>query len=247
MENKTHKILSYLPLILFILIETTIFILFSLIDVGVHISLDTTITKYVGMIFIVIFEGHLFKKIRSINLIYMFASILTLGADYCLLVKGEYYELGVSIFICVQIFYCRYLYKINNKENFKIILITYLSIFAILLTAELVLHMFSVLNLLVIIYFPLLITNFIYSLVMTIKHFSIVNLLMTIGLFLFIMCDLNVGLSSIDYIYETNYKLFDFACMSIWFFYFPSQVIMQTSYQLQFKSKDNNEITKPGE
>ena len=187
---------------IFIFVESILYLTFICFDIFTYQK--TIYIKYLGIV--LCFAYCLINNKGILKL----SSLFTLVADYFLLVIDDYYEIGVSVFIIVQIFFCIYLSKIDKVNFIKFLLFRFLIlIVAIILFINNVLHL---LYALVLVYFSNLIISFIESLFTT-------NKLLKIGLLLFICCDICVGLFNLRIAY-------DFASMFMWIFYLPSQVLI---------------------
>ena len=184
---------------LFLITEAAIYVLFILSDLN---NIDSTYLKYAGIILCFLY------CLSQRNIIFSMALLFTSISDYFLLVQDNNYIIGISTFIVVQLIYCYYLYNqlCNTYFPFRLLLFV-ISVIILYLTEYL-----SLLNVLVSFYFINLVFNFICSL-------SDKNLRMfSLGLFLFICCDICVGLH--------NISLNPTAAFLMWVFYLPSQVII---------------------
>lgn len=188
---------------LFLTWEIIIYLSFLIIDL--FRICDSTYLKYLGIISCFIYA--LFSK----SLILSFSFFFTLLADYFLLVRNDYYVVGVSFFIVVQLIYIIYLRSLNIKQNI------YIRIFVPLILSLVVFFVLKeILYSLVIFYFSQMIISLIYCLINK-KH-----KLLIVGLCLFIMCDICVGLYNVANVpVIINYLE--------WFFYLPSQVLIAIS------------------
>lgn len=237
--NKWFKIGKFLYLFLFISLESFIYALFILEDFDFNVDIDPNLYKYEAMILLLIFYFFSFllnllveqidkdhvKEMRYDMIIVGGALIFTLLSDTFLLYFNSYYELGVLSFIVVQVLYfVRMIYGLNfsNKRMYTSICMRVgLSIIAIIVL--LALNYFSFLYSIVAIYFMNIIMNFIDSTISTVKLYGdkrfITSLVFTIGLILFIGCDIFVGISNLS----------SFGSEIIWIFYLPSQILIALS------------------
>ena len=187
---------------IFVIIEFIIYISFIILDL---LKIDSSYIKYIGIIFCLI------NNVLNKNLIISLASLFTLCADYFLLLKNDNYEIGLLFFIIVQLLYLLFIRskKINPLYIFRFIF----SILGILIL-YCVNYMFF-LNILVVFYFINLLFN-------AISSFNNKSKIFSIGLFLFVCCDICVGLHNI-----LNYStLYNFISFMMWVFYLPSQVLI---------------------
>ena len=183
---------------IFILLETIIYITFMYAD---YFNLfDTTVLKYLGIILCLLY-CLLNKKIYGI-----ISFSFTLIADYFLLVKLDNYPLGILSFIVVQIIYAIYTNTLVKKSCLLFRVCVPLLLVLIIKPKDLT-------TTLSLIYFPQLVITALAS----IKYTK--NRLLTIGLILFVGCDICVGLHNLD-LYSKWYAL------GQWFFYLPSQVLI---------------------
>lgn len=195
---------------LFVFIETALYLWF--ISYDVFIFRDSTLIKFAGIIivFAVSFFAH--KTVRQ--KLTIGALFFTLMADLFLLYLNSYYEIGVSLFIVAQILHLVRINYGNRKLYVSVIIRILLSLSCVILLV--VLKMVSLLNILVAVYFPQLVMNFIDSLINS--DWKAGGILYSIGLLFFIGCDVCVGISNLI----TSRP----ASLLIWIFYLPSQVLI---------------------
>lgn len=183
---------------IFIIIETIIYITFMYADY--FNKFDTTILKYFGILLCFIY-CLINRKIYGI-----LSFAFTLIADYFLLVRLDNFPLGISSFIVVQIIYANYTKTLTRKYCLLFRVCVPLLLIIIIKPNDLT-------TTLSLIYFPqLLISAF-----ASIKYTH--NTLLSIGLLLFVGCDICVCLHNLD-LYNKYYAL------GQWFFYLPSQVLI---------------------
>ena len=222
--SKHQKIIFYL----FSIIMSVFYITFIILEYSKP-HLDNTFFKYATVVFsglyvLYQFINSLLKKERIIILSFsLIAIIFTLISDYFLLILDKYYEIGLTTFIIAQILYgVRIHFEYTDKE----ILLTSISIRIISLIASLIylLVQKDLLTSLVIFYSVNHIFNFISSLWIFIKHKDRHMLILAIGFFLFILCDICVGIY--------NLKEISFIIPLMWIFYTPSQYFLSLSTAL---------------
>lgn len=189
---------------LFVFIEIVIYITFLLLDL---LKLNSSYIKYLGILLCFVFTTYNKDRYKSL------AMLFTLLADLFLLIIDKYYEIGLICFVFVQMIYALIIEK-SRKTGLKSILYRVL-IFVLGLLIIIYLRSISVLNILVILYFSNLLVN-------TILSYRCNNVLLAIGLSLFVCCDICVGLHNII---STNI----IATYLMWFFYLPSQVLIVLS------------------
>ena len=217
--NKNKYILIYC----FIAIEAILYLLFLSIDFLNFKIGDSTIYRYITVTITFLFSVIILfinkKENENIidNILLSLALLFTLSADLFLLVIYKYFELGVLLFIIAHLFHFMRIILINKKILYSIILRILIPIIIIIILA--ISKLITSLNVLASIYFAQLIMNFIDNLILYIKLKNYKFLLLTIGFFLFICCDICVGL----------YNLKDIMGEFIWVFYTPSQVFIALS------------------
>ncbi|MDO4940698.1 MAG: hypothetical protein Q4E33_03280 [Erysipelotrichaceae bacterium] len=187
---------------IFIILETIIFLSFIIMDIN---NIDSSYLKYTGIILCFIYN------IVSKNVILSLALLFTLISDYFLLLTNNHILIGLLTFIIVQLLYMYFLStkNINNLYSIRIGLYLLLTIICIILKTNLE-------TILALLYFSSLVMN-------TICSYQNKKLLIySIGLTLFIGCDINVGLHNIMNV-GTIYQI---ATIMMWIFYLPSQVLI---------------------
>lgn len=218
--NKRKWVIASL-LIGFAVIQLALTLLIYFADKGN--LFNTTILKYCCIVFCFLVSCFGFKTKRGYFVIAGLAG--TLIADYFLLVRGDNYLAGVIAFIVVQSMYFLYI----MPKHWKISLIIRASLFTIIsLIAGLVLKVDDVTAYFAIFYFTNLIMNMVDSFIGGKKY-----LLLSIGLLLFIGCDVSVGFNNLSsYVsYSSAFidKLVDFSQLGMWLFYVPSQALITLS------------------
>lgn len=202
--------------IIFIVLILIMSIFIDVVDIS-NIKLDTTLIKYSGIILCFIYSTMNINKTKK-SLISL-ALFFTLIADLFLLVLDKYYEIGVGVFIIVQIIYLIYLADLS--KIYKDIILRAI-IYLIILIVLLIIKENALVTYLSAFYFINLICNII-------KSFSKKNdyLILSIGLLLFSCCDICVGLYNILYeMYDSSgiiNLVYHITCYGMWFFYLPSQ------------------------
>lgn len=183
----------------FLLSELVVYLSFIVLDWSGYFS---SYIKYTGIVLCFLFS--LYKS----NTYRILAFAFTLVADYFLLIANRNYELGLISFVLVQIVYCLLL-----KKRYGRTLVLLRFVFVVLGVFSLfIINDISLLSVLVVVYFSSLLINAVcacYS-----KDF-----LLSVGLALFVCCDVCVGF---NYISPNNFFLF----FLMWVFYLPSQVLI---------------------
>lgn len=151
-----------------------------------------TLQKILMLLYVMFAIYFSLKRRDNTGLVY--ALLFTAMSDCLILSDTEISEftriLGMVTFIIAQIFHMLFLNKECNKKTNIIFISIRLLLILLVLSIASILNM--ELNLLVIIctiYFVMLVMNFIQSLINSNKH-----VLMTVGYFLFIICDVFVGI-----------------------------------------------------
>ena len=222
-------------LILVLLVELflyTLFLYFDFNDINIEIS---NWLKYVGIIicFLTSLIPIFSKNAAKTQYFIPFSLFFTLVSDYFLLINTDknLYIFGVVIFIIVQLSYFIYIETLKkNKTSFLISLIFRIILSSILIIALSIIR-FDLLSIVSACYFVELLMNFItsLSLIKINKYF----LIFSIGLLLFIGCDISVGLTNLD-LFEGHIK--NLVSNLMWIFYLPSQVLISFSNYINFKN-----------
>ena len=222
-------------LILVLLVELflyTLFLYFDFNDINIEIS---NWLKYVGIIicFLASLIPIFSKNSAEPQYFIPFSLFFTLVSDYFLLINTDknLYIFGVVIFIIVQLSYFIYIETLKkNKTSFLISLIFRIVLSSILIIVLSILQ-FDLLSIVSACYFVELLMNFITSLsLIKINKFF---LIFSIGLLLFIGCDISVGLTNLD-LFEGHIK--NLVSNLMWIFYLPSQVLISFSNYINFKN-----------
>ena len=164
------------------------------------------------------------------------ARLFTVFADYFLLIKDDFI-IGVICFCVVQITYI-IRYSLMEKKIYKnVCFLLFTLLIAIFASAVIRLNNFNRgLLSLGLLYAVFLLTS-VYCGVSTLKRGKYPKggaILISLGIILFLLCDINVGLFNIlGYIGLATYE--NLTGFLIWFFYFPSQLLLSLSgFKMQF-------------
>lgn len=210
----------------FILLEVVIYILFLLLDGNlISLEIDSSYFKYAGIILCLIFSLFgLYKNKKFKNLFIPIALVFTLISDYFLLFNSDpsLFTYGLYTFICAQLIYFAFIVfkRRNIKELILNLILRIILSFVTLVSANL-LGFNDLLTNLALIYFVELVSNFIYSFWL-IKENKLM-FIFTIGLLLFIACDINVALNNVQIFEGIDYHIVNYL-MRV--FYLPSQVML---------------------
>lgn len=224
----------------FIYVSTMIFIAFLCTDIifkdktnlySIYLKYSTIVLCFILSILIGK-DGYSKKD----TLLLQFAKFFTLIADYYLLITANY-KLGILCFCAVQIIYI-IRHSLMEKSIYKNVTFIIIALIMSLLTPILVnINSFdkSLLSL-GSLYGALLVTS-VYCGLSTLKrgyYPKKAAFFISIGITLFLLCDLNVALFNIvPYIGLGRYEFF--TGFLIWIFYFPSQILLSLSgFKIQF-------------
>ena len=141
----------------------------------------------------------------------------TLAADTFLLLLDTAYVAGVALFCAVQALYFVRIYRLNGRRAW---LPARLALLLAAVAALWMLDMLSPLNLLAALYFTAFVCNAAQSL-------SVKNAPFSVGLMLFLCCDICVGVHNAPELFPAG--LGSFADIGMWLFYLPSQVLITLS------------------
>ena len=212
-------------LICFYIIEAFLyasFLVFDFYNTGVaeYIKYSSILLCLVASLIIFIF-----KKSNFCAFFTFLALVFTCVSDYFLLLAHDNstYILGVFTFFIVQIFYFLIILKRRNFNKFKFeLLIRLLVIILIIVICSIIKE--NALTTIALSYFSQLFINFISSLFLIKQNKK--NAIFSIALFLFICCDIFVGLNNLAF----NNKALTFVFYYLmWLFYLPSQVVLSTN------------------
>ncbi len=181
----------------------------------------------------------IFIKSKKLNFIISIALAFSLCADACLVLANPIKQLlGTSFFLVAQIVYCVYIIlKTQNKKiNVANIIARVCGSGLIILITYLVLKQnFDALSAVSIIYIFNLLLNIIFS------FFTFgQNKCFSIGLILFFVCDIFIGLSAANGAYFTisNQAISSFINGPIaWLFYIPSQTLLAFETSCDYSKK----------
>lgn len=221
-------------LILYLAIQLILYLL----SVFINNDLPLNILEYLIIVINFFFALYLTKDIKNKDsMIALSALFFTLIADTFLVLLANYLLVAMISFTITQ---SLYYYRIKNLNNEKTItkrdLTRFISVISFLLIMILItIKNIQLLILITTVYFLMLLFNFIDSL----KSFKKYPYL-TIGLLLFICCDIFVGLNFLKESlapFSFLYNLTNINFNMVWLFYAPSQVLLTVSILLINKRK----------
>lgn len=199
---------------------------------GIFVDLPFPV-KYVYYIFICLnflFSIYLLVVIKTKDSLIMSLGLMfTLISDTFLVLLGGYKVIAMISFVIVQVIYWIRLINMRNNKSINICDFVRIALVLIMvfLAAIIVGESFDSLVFVTCIYYPLLLINFIESII----YFKN-NMYFSVGLACFILCDTIVGLtncSSYLGIKESVIKLLIGTIDTAWLFYYPSQILLVLS------------------
>lgn len=145
------------------------------------------------------------------------AIALSLAADALLLLADAHYAVGVALFFLAQSMYFVRIWRENGRKSAAIARVClFLAAIALLAGLELL----TALNTLVAAYFTFFVCN-------VAQSFKVKNRLFSLGLCLFLCCDICVGVFNAPFALPPVAKRL--AGLGMWTFYLPSQVMITLS------------------
>ena len=171
------------------------------------------------------------------------AMLFTLGADYFLVGAEEENKVaGVTVFLGTQLFIFLHIYFNDESKKWRV----YNTLFRLIITVGAVITAYAVLGdevdylaTIAVIYYANLISNAIFA-----HRVGRGGFMLTVGLILFALCDINVGILALDNIYGGNfpegsllYILRNTEVDLMWLFYIPSQTLIPLTLVFYPKSK----------
>jgi hypothetical protein len=159
---------------------------------------------------------------------------MTTLADLCLLILNHF-TLGVAIFCAAQIIYCIRYYPSKAYSTVVRFLITFEVIAILYILLSIFTKSLDTLFVLAFAYSLCLTTSFILSIKACKRNLlpSPNKYMVVVGMLLFLLCDINVGLTSAIKLMNSQSLLlshiYNISAFLIWFFYLPSQVLLAMS------------------
>lgn len=217
--KKVEKIIFYL----YLLVELGLYLSFLIIDFSN--SGDSTLVKYISIVIINLFNLFAIFINRKRNYFFFFGLVFTLISDTFLLLINDYYVVGLICFNIVQT-----LYYLGLKDKINKFFIHQLALRGFILILCIIISLFNheYVVMLSISYITFLVLNISSLIFFCKKDKKIITLL--IGLCLFLLCDINVGLNNLGYYFpissSTMEILQSLSSNLMWLFYLPSQVLI---------------------
>ena len=233
MNKFVRKIVNCI-LVLIELFILGLYIIPEYFDVNVDYNNFLVLFYFIIVIFIHSFID--FKEWTKGHIIFRFAFLFTLCADYLMTYLDSFYELSIIFFFFAQLSYFIFINYNFKNVNLKSSIIIYLSLVTTLIIIGSILELINLLTIIAIIYFSLSLTNIIYLL--KIKNKGLKNHLFLLGLVLFLLCDTCIGLQNVGI---SNVKITDLFSHLVWIFYAPSQMILVLTLTNYYEKGDNYE------
>jgi hypothetical protein len=243
---------------LFITIQSILYGIFLTLDLTGNNNMFSSLIKYIIILLCfcyVLFYGRsagkgIFLDVSNSQqyrmiLVMRFALLFTVVSDTFLLIMNKFYILGVLSFLIVQQLYsiklsiaivCKNSISFSNltKLSLRRFLIQGIitSVFCVILLKsgiDIDLLLFVTLY-----YFISIVTNVIMSLKVVLVYPQVKsNIIFAIGMILFLLCDINVGLYNLSGFLalsnQTYSVIYSISSILMWFFYAPSQVLIAIS------------------
>ncbi len=212
----------------FLILEAVLYLIFTGMDLCSY-SGTTIAFKYAGILLCLLFS--ILCACSGGDPFVPAAQLFTASADFFLLVINEYYLAGILLFIGAQTVYLIRLYRRAGKIWLPARIAC--ALLAVLILC--IVKMYSLLNLAAVLYFSLLLINMAVSWTLKTgmwREFSI-------GLSLFVLCDICVGLFNLGKSMPAG--LYHFSEIGMWLFYLPSQVLISLSSRPSFRAPAKKE------
>ena len=169
------------------------------------------------------------------------AMLFTLTADYFLVAVDRPTTndmiAGVAFFLGTQLFICLHILANDKSEKARIIHISLraaISLALIVVTGLVLGRDTDALSMMSTVYYANLVVNAIFA-----HRSGKGGIMLTVGLILFALCDINVGLSALNNIYDGGftegsllYNLLHCGVDLVWLFYLPSQTLIPLTLML---------------
>lgn len=232
-------------LTIFLGIQVVLYLGFLWMDIGSQSPVISTSLKFLGIVLCFFYALYHMHKRVSDSILIVGAIVFTLCADICLLLTN-YYTMGLVFFNIVQAIYLYRIVTYGRIKPMKHLLFRIISIGVVLLVLQLGTIDLDVLLIITVIYFVNITINTITALALNYKSNNKKWLLFSIGMLLFLLCDINVGIynSSAYLVSQTAIydKLYHLASLGMWFFYLPAQIFIVMSSGITLKHKNNKSL-----
>ncbi|BCJ99947.1 lysoplasmalogenase family protein [Anaerocolumna chitinilytica] len=220
----------------FVTAELLLYLIFMTGDIFGYPGLDTvTLVKYCSILLCNVFTlTYALKYRRRENFILSGGLFFTAVSDYFLLFTDNF-TFGMLTFCAVQILYLVYLYFLGERRRGVAgRLLVNILLWAAALLILLILQLPVSLLLITAAFYFISILHNVITAVGNVRHkFSNRNLIFAVGMILFLLCDINVGIYNMDGFITvesmTFQKLYHFSEIAMWMFYLPAQVCISIS------------------
>lgn len=226
---------------LFVLAEAAIYITFIVYDFAYDNGL--IYVKYAGILICLVFAAIGIYFYGKDAIIVTCALIFTAISDLFILVMQKYMEVGLCTFIVTQLIHFARIYLTNGKKPYISLGVRAVAMAIPFIVLGTLGQLNSALVVLCCIYFPQLVINTAESALLI--KINKKYIMYFIGLVLFLLCDICVGLFNLDNVGAAiPPNITRFARLAIWIFYLPAQVLIvlserRTQYQLFTKKQTN--------
>jgi hypothetical protein len=224
----------------FLMVELMIYSSFMYLDIketGSYVL--TSKLKFIGIILCFVFTLFFDSKKEEKTDIYLLrgALLFTMISDLFILML-DYYYYGMITFCVVQLLYLIRLYRFKKQQGtssnlLKLILrniVLAIVIIGILFSQNVEIDELVCIS---IIYFISILLNTFDAICIQIKTRKYGQKIYAIGMILFVLCDINVGLFNISDFAVINgawfVGIYEFASIAMWMFYLPAQVCIALS------------------
>ncbi|MFV0342895.1 MAG: lysoplasmalogenase family protein [Anaerocolumna sp.] len=247
--NKNKKLYA-----LFLLIELVLYLCFLYIDIfrGEEYRISSII-KFISIVGCLMFSILVLEQQEDFKSVYLIrvAMFFTVISDVFLLLTSEI-EKGIFTFCIVQGIYRYYLWKVRRidirkdirkdirndrrKDRFSIFIYAPNVMIGLMITIIMYTLSLEVNRVLIIttFYFTSILINVVVAFRLALKVKKAFITIFAIGMFLFLLCDINVGIFNLSEFLYVDGQLFQtlylFSTVGMWLFYLPSQVLLVLSF-----------------
>lgn len=246
--NKNKKLYA-----LFLLIELVLYLCFLYIDIfhGEEYRISSII-KFISIVGCLMFSILVLEQQEDFKSVYLIrvAMFFTVISDVFLLLTSEI-EKGIFTFCIVQGIYRYYLWKVSKdiridiridirkdirKDRFSIFVYAPNVMIGLMITIIMYTLSLEVNRVLIItvFYFTSILINVVVAFRLALKVKKAFITIFAIGMFLFLLCDINVGIFNLSEFLYVDGQLFQtlylFSTVGMWLFYLPSQVLLVLSF-----------------
>lgn len=185
------------------------------------LNIDDSLVLFIIIILVFVSSFIYFNSWTKHEIIIRIAFLFTLIADFLMTYLDAYYELSICFFFLVQLSYFLLINLLTKNKFLKSSIFIYFILVICLLTIGKFVYPLGLLEILAIIYISLSFINILY--LIRIKNKNLFLYCFLIGLTLFFICDISIGISKFDLKNEVFERIVNFM---IWGSYGPSQIIL---------------------